>query len=220
VDPLSRAYRVMPGRNDLLLDLIIVSAGSGNVAAARSLLDRALRIRGDAELVRVGESAVAHAEIGEAVDLFNAGRTEEAETLLRRALEGTLDPGVRSTIQAQLMQMASVGAAQGEIERYNRAVDAYNAGRIDEGIAMLEDIVGTTQSMDLRLAAAERIKELRARQLYRSQVERYNRAIDVANAGDVKQAVALLEELATETLDPRVASNVEDALAEMRGSRR
>jgi len=216
VDPLSRGYRAMPGRSDVLLDLIIVSARSGNAAAGRSLLERALRVRGDADLVRVGEAAVAHAEIGDAIDLFNEGLIEDAEAQLRRTLEQTRDPGVRSTVQAQLLRLRDADAAGEEIDLYNRAVAAYNAGQIEDALALLEQLVATSQTADLRQAATERIAELQRTQRFRSQIERYNRAIDLANAGERKQAIALLEELAGETLDPRIATDVVDTLADLR----
>ena len=61
VNPLRRASRALPTRVDILTNLIVALAGSGNAAEAKDLLEARLRNLGDMDHVKRAESAIASA---------------------------------------------------------------------------------------------------------------------------------------------------------------
>jgi tetratricopeptide (TPR) repeat protein len=195
VDVLTRAYEAMPSRDDLIVDLIVVTANSGDTAGARSLLDGALRRRGHAAMTRAAEAAVAQAEVREAVDRFNAGRREEAEAMLRRSAELTQDPEVRQLVLHQLGSVVAAGAAREEVELYNRAIDLANRGERAAAVALLEQLIRIASQADLRADAESILESLRRGEKHNDLAGRLNEAVALANEGRVEQAIAILQEI-------------------------
>ena len=216
IDALTRAYWAAPSRTDLLLDLIVVTANSGDTPGARRLLDRLLRPRGDAERTRLAEQAVAQAEIADAVDLFNAGRREEAREALRRIAEGARDRGTRSQAQGQLLALGEAEVAEEEIEAYNQAVAAANRGDLEQASAGLQALIRTAGQEELRDAAASLLADVQALQHGNRLVRRFNRAIDKARNGELDEAIALLESILDERPDDELALETRRMLDELR----
>ena len=114
------------------------------------------------------------------------------------------------------------GASLEEIENAREALGQRQAeeliagGRTDEAGALLEALDAKTASPARREAIARRRAEIRSRQSFNLFVERYNRAVELANQGDAKGAAALLEPLLATTLDPTQAERARDLLERLR----
>ena len=145
---LARAFQRRPARTETLVRLISVTANSGNVEGAQTLLTRVLRPRGDADSTRLAEEAVVRVRMERAVQLLMANEVDQALTLLRDILEDTTSPEVRSNVattlarieteyRAELLRREAIAAgAAGDKERaeelMRQAGEVYGHGELAE----------------------------------------------------------------------------------------
>jgi predicted Zn-dependent protease len=87
-------------------------------------------------------------------------------------------------------------------EDYTQAEHLVEQGKLEEAVLLLERIRARSSQQDRRDQMAERIREVQKAQSFSHFVNRYNEAVSLANKGDVKGAVAILEPLIEMTPDP------------------
>ncbi len=95
----------LPWRLDAVSYLIALTAHSGDVQGASSLLDKSLRPRGRTELVRQAEMVIADQAIRSAA--MHAGKKQlaEARLLLEQTLAQTHDQDVRGMVESAIAQL-------------------------------------------------------------------------------------------------------------------
>jgi tetratricopeptide (TPR) repeat protein len=126
-----------------------------------------------------------------AVAYARTGQTAKAGELIERVLApGAKPEEVESAREAVLD------------EEQRQAEELIDQQKFDEALPRLEAVKAKTGRATRRADLEVRIDEIRRAGNFNAFVERYNQAVDLANRGDVEQALALLEPLLTTTQDP------------------
>jgi len=136
---------------------VVLTARSGNVAGARSLLDRALRRRGTAAEVTQAEEGILYAELEHVRRLANAGELDEARASMERLLAETRDPGLKQHVERERGRLTRWVEQRSLVERFNEATEAANAGELARAIELLEPIATQTEDPELKQVATERL---------------------------------------------------------------
>lgn len=134
-----------------------------------------------------------------AIAYARTGQREKAEALIENVLVPRAEPEVVTNAREALVD-----------EDYARAEALVSQEKLDEAIPLLEQVRSRTSLQSRRDEVAARIAEIRSAQSFNRFVDRYNEAVDLANKGDVRGAVTILESLIEATQD---ATQVERARA-------
>ena len=190
--------------------------GPGSLRQARAALLRAVELRPDfgeawarlgytyqdeeempAEAIRALETAhrllpsrtdVAH---NLAAAYARDGQTRKAEELIERALVPQAPP--------EQIESAREALLDGEHQRAEELIDEQ---KYAEALSLLQQVKAKTSRPGRRDQLERRIDEIQRALNFNAFVERYNQALDLANHGNVHDAVAILEPLLTSTQDP------------------
>jgi tetratricopeptide (TPR) repeat protein len=140
-----------------------------------------------------------------AVAYARTGQRQKAEDLIEKVLVPQGKPEMVENAREALLD-----------EDHARAEDLIGEGKLTEALALLERTRAKTKSDIRRQNLTHRIDEVRHVQSYNQFVDRFNEAVALANKGDVKGAVAILEPLAEATEDPMQAQKAKDLLERLR----
>lgn len=105
---MARANQLNPARNELLAELVVLTARDGNTAGARSLLDRGLRLRGTPDEIAYAESGLLHHAYERAQGRVAEGRIAEAIADLRALEPGIRDAGMRAELASRISMLEGV----------------------------------------------------------------------------------------------------------------
>ncbi len=119
------------------------------------------------------------------------GQTRKAEELIERALVPQAPP--------EQIESAREALLDGE---HRRAEELIDEQKYAEALSLLQQVQAKTSRPGRRDQLERRIDEIQRALSFNTFVERYNQALDLANHGNVKDAVAILEPLLTSTQDP------------------
>jgi len=195
---------------------LIDDPGAGSLQRARAALTRAVALRPDfgeawarlgytyqpeeelpAEAVQALETAhrllpsrmdVAH---NLAVAYARTGQTRKAEELIERVLVPQAPPEQIESAREALLD-----------EDHRRAEELIDEQKFAEALSLLQQVKAKTSRATRREQLEQRIDEIQHALDFKTFVERYNQAIELANRGNVKGAIAILETLLTTTPDP------------------
>ena len=107
---------------------------------------------------------------------------------------------------------------QGEdLDRYHAAIDLANAGRFDEAIGMLDELIATTQQDELKLVAQAQRDSLVEVRLETENITLYNKAIMLANDHKFEESLKTLEELLQRDLDRALRTEAEKVKRQVAG---
>ena len=195
---------------------LIDDPGAGSLQRARAALTRAVALRPDfgeawarlgytyqpeeelpAEAIQALETAhrllpsrmdVAH---NLAVAYARTGHTRKAEELIERVLVPQAPPEQIESAREALLD-----------EDHRRAEELIDEQKFAEALSLLQQVKAKTSRATRREQLEQRIDEIQRALDFNTFVERYNQAIELANRGNVKGAIAILEPLLTTTRDP------------------
>jgi hypothetical protein len=193
-EPIVRATAALPGRMDLLLDRLALAALIGRDAEAWQLFATYFRDADHPELTRAAREALLVGDVRAANRLLVHGDMAGAEARLRDA-RGRLgdDPEVAAEADRYLAQLREAQANHRMTASENRAIDEYNAGVRAANAAQYADAAAAFR----RAAAAANREALRRLALQKALSmdlrARGERAVALARAGDVAQALALFQ---------------------------
>jgi len=102
------------------------------------------------------------------------------------------------------------------IELYNHAMATINAGEYEEALAILEPLVPRIEDPALRAEGERHVEELREVTHHNRLVGRLNRAVKLANSGDVEGAARLLERILADEPGDDLRQKVETILSSLR----
>ncbi len=193
---------------------------------ARDLYRRSIRLRPDV--------AEAYAGLG-ATFMFEDGSVQEGIEALEKArqmMPSHLD--VVINLAGLYARSGDRGKAQHLVERVldrsgdRRAIDAgrvileqadlkradtlVGKGDYDAGVAILKEVRDRTRDPALRRQLDEHMKEIQDVRGMNEQINTYNRAVNLVNKRDYRQAASILEKLAPEVKDPKLAGEVRSLL--------
>jgi tetratricopeptide (TPR) repeat protein len=213
-DLLQRAYEANPSNLEVLVDWICVEAKAGDLDRAWSLVDAHLRPRGQADAVRRAEYALAEKEARTAGDLMAAGDREAALLRLQSMMHRTRNPNVREMAMSWGLLITGQlgGDHHDEVSRYNEVVSLANAGRTEEALERIRDLVPRIESEHLRETAGNLEERLTAQLRRQAHIDRYNEAVSLIRKGELESARTVLSLLVAENPDEPVAGRARELL--------
>jgi tetratricopeptide (TPR) repeat protein len=141
-----------------------------------------------------------------AIAYARTGQREKAETLIENVLAPRAEPEMVVNAREALVDLD-----------YARAEELVSQEKLDEALSVLEQVQSRTTLQSRRDQIAEHIAEIRSVQSFNHFVARYNEAVDLANQGDVRGAVAILEPLIETTQDATQAERARTLLERLKG---
>ncbi|ANM30130.1 hypothetical protein ABI59_11925 [Acidobacteria bacterium Mor1] len=215
-----RASMLLPSRDDILHDRIVLLAVSGDTAAARELFVSALRRRSDdEELIRSAESSLVQAEIAEAVAWMNEGRSEEATCRLEQIAAATSNTGLRKDVEAQMASMADLARANLQISMFNRAAEHAGRGDLDLAVRELDRLLEVVRDPQLRERALTAREEFLRVERHNEAVSLYNTAVDMVKVRRFGEARSLLRRVLEQEPEDSLKQQAQTLLGQL-GDRR
>jgi len=206
---LQQGMNAMPSRIDLLLDLVIVSAHRGNLAGAWRILNDSLRPRGDSGMTRSAEAIIAQTAMAQADEFADDGDLEQAITLLRDTAQATSTRALRRQVRAQATSLSATIEAGEDADLYDAAIAAANAGRFEQSISMLVELIEFTEQEQLKLVAAAQHDAMVEIKQETENINLFNRMVTLANDHKFEEAAAALEQLLARELDAELRAEAE-----------
>lgn len=197
---LTEAAVAMPGRSDVIADLVVLHARAGHRSAARRALRQSLEPIADVADLDRARWAIVEADIREFSTLSQGGHSAAADSLLGTTRAEFDHPQMRR----RLDEATRVEA----IRVYNSAVDAFNRQRLAAALPLFEQARDRTPDPELRRLAGAGAVDCR-------HFIRIEEALVLARRGERTRANAMLEEvLAADPSDDvrRYAEEVRRAL--------
>jgi tetratricopeptide (TPR) repeat protein len=212
---LQQGLDAMPSRNDLLLDLVVVSAHRGNLAGAWRILDDSLRPRGDTGMIRSAEAIIAQVSMERADELADGGKLDEAIELLRDTAKAISIGTLKRQVLAQATTLGITIADGEDSDLYRAAIDEAGEGRFEKAIAMLAEAIEITGQEQLRLVAAAQRDAIIEIKRETENITLFNRVITLANDHKFDEAAAEMEKLLARELDPDLRASAEKVKREI-----
>ncbi len=205
IEALQKAHRLLPAREDVVINLAMLHVRSGAHDRARELVDRNLLRSADPTVRAAGVEVLFRVDIEVAAALIDEGKIEEGMKRLRTLRDRTKEPALRSEVDSQLRVLEATAANNRQVALYNAAVERANRQDIPGAITRLEQLQATASDPKLKKEAETLLKKLQ-------QVVLFNRATIQANSGDLPGAAALLREILRDPQDPDVARRAGELL--------
>ncbi len=142
-----------------------------------------------------------------AIAYARTGHPDKAEALIEDVLVPRAEPEMITNAREALVD-----------EDYARAENLINEGKLDEALPILEQIRERTSLSSRKAEITGRITEIREAQSFNRFVDSYNQAVLLANQGDVKGAIAILEPLIETTQDPTQVERARSLVQRLKGS--
>jgi len=168
---LSEAAEQMPSREDIVLDLVVLTARAGKLDDARKLLDQRLRPTGNLDMVEQAEKYieqcrtydVAGKEIERfnvAVEFQNRGQLDSAAVVFGSLAESASDSSVKRQAVEAANRLQRAIQQQRAIESYNEGVEAANAGDLLRAKRLFQEVLELEPEPELRSKAEEILQEI------------------------------------------------------------
>ncbi|HEV2853916.1 MAG TPA: tetratricopeptide repeat protein [Thermoanaerobaculia bacterium] len=141
-----------------------------------------------------------------AIAYARTGQREKAEALIENVLAPRADPEMVANAREALVALD-----------YARAEELVGQEKLEEALPLLEQIRDRTHLDSRKVEITARITEIREAQSFNRFVDRYNQAVDLANQGDVRGALAILEPLIETTRDPVQAERARTLAQRLKG---
>ena len=212
-----RASLLLPSRDDILHDRIVLLASAKLFAKARQLLEHVLQRRSDdIELIQSASAAVMQGEIAHAVELMNGGQGEEALCRLQQLAKQTTDPTLRQEVQTQIRSMKDQARQNLHISLYNQAAELASRGELEEAIEELAALIELDIDSGLRNRAESALVEFRRVAAHNRKVFLYNTAVELVRSNRTAEARDLLEEVLAGELDQELERQARGLLSQLR----
>jgi 5'-deoxynucleotidase YfbR-like HD superfamily hydrolase len=140
-----------------------------------------------------------------AVAYARTGQREKAQALIDGVLVPRAGPEMVANAREALVD-----------EDYKQAEELILQNKLDEALPLLEELRERTSLSGRKAEIADRITEIREAQSYNRFVDGYNQAVDLANRGDVKGAIAILEPLIETTSNATQAERARTLVERLR----
>ncbi len=228
---LATARRLRPLDLDILELGACLLARGGQVAESWRVVEQNLRPQ-DPARAAAAEECVLEGIIMKARELLEGDDREGARRVLTEALDVIPAGNLRSRLEpihdvvaggGHIVLSSGPAASSGaggasQVDVYNAIVQLIQAGKHEEGLEQLNDFMkGCDPGEPLCQAAAENVASLQQLITHNKQVDVYNEAIKLVNAGQIKPALEILGKLEEEVIDPGFKRQVQDLLESLGG---
>ncbi len=135
------AHRMLPSRKHVAGNLLLLYTRAGRREPAQQLVDRFYALQATPAELAEAQTQLAYMDIERAYDLLRADDLEQARQLLTR-LEGMTLGGASSPRAAQQIARLRQDVAEQDLSnRYNEAIDLFNAGDYEAVLALIEELL-------------------------------------------------------------------------------
>jgi len=206
------------------------SDGMAQARQARGLFQRALELNPDLPRISAALGATYVYEQGdvtagirhlEKAMIRLPGRADVAFNLVtlylkageRAQAQAVIDEKLRASEQPEMLEAARRAMLAADIDAANRLIQA---SRYGEGIAGLRRVMSSTTDASLKTQLARQISHVEEVQQKNAELERYNRAVTLANQQRLREALLLLEGLLGESRDAEVRRLAADLRGQIR----
>ena len=141
-----------------------------------------------------------------AIAYARTGQREKAKALIENVLVPRAEPEMVANAREALVD-----------EDYARAEELVSQGKLEEALPILEQLRDRTSLSSRKTEITARITEIREAQSFNRFVDGYNQAVDLANKGDVRGAIAILEPLIETTQDPTQVERARSLVQRLKG---
>jgi tetratricopeptide (TPR) repeat protein len=162
---LDRSLALAPSEVDALYNMVVLDARAGRREDAERRLAVLASVT-DAETVGKARESLNFADVNRASELDAAGKHAEALEIFKRVATETTNDRLKAYLAQRLAPVDHVDAANGHVDVVNgqiadfqRAVKTANAGKFQEALAMVDDLMPKITDPEMMAAA----KDLRAK---------------------------------------------------------
>jgi tetratricopeptide (TPR) repeat protein len=216
---MSLAWAALPARVDLLRDLILLTANSGNLPGAKRLLV-AFRQRGTAEEIHMLELIVARPDLERVDALLLANRFDEARSILETLAREVQSPETAARIREQLAELDAGAVQFKDVDAFNEAVNVGNRGEYEKAARLFDEVAEKASDPAMRAEATKQATSLRRVIQHNRHNAALRAAAEQASAGDYAQASASIEAILADAPDDQIEAAARRMLEELRGRSR
>ncbi len=143
VEALETATTLLPGRADIVFNLLLAQAGLGRFDAVDRLIERLVGLGADeVTLARARETRI-QMMYRQAASLVRETRLDEALPLLTRVITETTNPNLRASVEKLIPQLLPVARHNRFAKGFLEALDLYRAGAVTEARDALEALAAS-----------------------------------------------------------------------------
>jgi tetratricopeptide (TPR) repeat protein len=212
-----RAFAALPGRSDVQLDLVALSALTGRDADAKRLAERFLKPDAPPHHRRTARLALLAGDVRTANQLVQKGNAAAAQAAIQAARQRVADdPELLAETDRLIAHFQGALAMQNEtrdenvaVAEYNAGVKAANAEHFAEAAAAFRRAAEKTTRETFRTESLRKARRMDAR----GQTEK---ATVLAKAGDKKAAKTILETVDRDVLTEEELRWVDETLGQLR----
>ncbi|MCP3959509.1 MAG: hypothetical protein GY719_16805 [bacterium] len=135
------AHRLLPSRKVVANNLLLLYTKAGMREPAQELIDRFFAQQATAAELAEARSQLAHLDLQAAYDLLRDDKTEEAGKIHEDLEAASAGGQVNARMTEQIRRLAQDIEGQRTNDRYNKAVDRYNAGDFAAARDLLQGVL-------------------------------------------------------------------------------
>lgn len=196
IDASEAALMRMPSRVDIVMDLLTFYVRSDNSANVDFLMDRIIRPRNNKWEIKQAEEIIVFNLMNKAEVYARKGKGALTLKQLQKIEGLTNDPDVL----ARSKQLREEIARNGQRHALRQAFQKANAGEFSASLALLDDVLASSQDASF----VNEVKRARKEIAVGQQAQWLNQARDHFFAGQIKDAKRLLQKILDNPLDPQL----------------
>jgi len=151
---LERSLALAPTEIGTIYNLILIEAKTGRLEEATKRLDALARVA-DAETVRQARENIYIADLNHAAELSRAGKHTEAAAIMKSVAAQTTNEQLKAHIAEQLGSIDRVDKVNSQITDFQHAVEKANAGKFQEALAMIDELMPKITEPEMLAAAKD-----------------------------------------------------------------
>ena len=161
IPPLEAAHRGTPGNAFVTGGLVRAYAAAGAYDAAQALYDTDKHLKADAEEAKTASRALDMVGVKLAEADIQAGRTKEGRAKLEALRASTRNPEFAAFLDKEIARLADFQAANQWVDRYNEGIKAVQGQKLDQAVAIFEDVRAHSTDERLVFEAGRRLAEIK-----------------------------------------------------------
>lgn len=163
IEALQLARGTAPDRYDVALNLYALLLRNGQREEAEQLFRDISAQARTPQAIFAARAVAVREQLALANRLLGETRVDEAIIIVQQLMEATPDPEAKADLQHQLVRLHELAEANRQINTYNEAIRAANAGETQKAIDMLDHLLQTATDPDVVRDATDFRKRLQKR---------------------------------------------------------